>query len=331
MKTKKYKVFIPEPEWEESHEILKEIAEVEVGEPGQRYDEKLLMEKVKDADAVMITSQQKITRRIIENADKLKIIVKYGSKPSIDTVDIDAATKKGVIVSYTPGANADSVAEFTIGLILCILKKICYASYRLRSGLWRDKSLLGYELMGKTVGIIGLGQIGTRVAKKIQCFDVYILGYDPYVPKESLKKIKVKMTYSLEELLKSSDIVTIHAKLTDETYHLIDYKLKLMKRDAFLINTARGAIVDEKGLLKALKEGVIAGAALDVYEIEPPDVKNELLSLDNVLPTPHLASCTYEAYRREAYMAAHEVLRVLKGYKPKYIANPEVLKKVKLR
>ncbi len=326
---KRFKVFIPEPEWEESHKILEEIAEVKVGTPNMVYTEEKLIREIKDVDALIITSQQHVTRKVIQAANKLKVIVKYGSKPGIDNVDLDAATEKGIFVCYTPHANSDSVAEHTIALILALMKKLYVSCSQLKQGKWRSKGLLGYELLGKTVGIIGLGNIGRKVAEKISGFKVKLFAYDPYVDKKIAQQINVELV-DLETLLKESDVVTIHTALTRETKHMIgENELKLMKKTAFIINTARGAIIDEKALIKALKEGWIAGAALDVFEEEPPNPDNPLLKMDNVLVTPHFASCTFEAYQREAIMAAEEVLRVLKGEPPKFIANPEVSRRAK--
>ena len=321
---KKFKVFIPEAEWKESHKVLKEIAEVKTGEPSVTYTENQLIREIKDIAALIITSQHHVTRRVIEAAKKLKVIVKYGSKPGIDNVDLKAATEKGIIVCYTPYANSDSVSEHTMSLILALLKKLYVTSFQLRQGKWRDKSLLGYQLLGKTVGIIGLGNIGCNFVEKIRGFGVKLLAYDPYVSEEHAKQVGVRLV-DFKTLLKESDIITIHAALTEETVHLIGEKeLKLIKKSAFIVNTARGAIMDEKALIKALREGWIAGAALDVFEEEPPKHDNPLFKMDNVLVTPHFASCTYEAYQREAFMAVEQVLKVLRGKKPKFVANPEV-------
>jgi len=314
---KKFKVFIPEPEWEESHKILERIAEVKVGKPGVVFTEDRLIREIEDVDALIITSQHRVTKKVIEAANRLKVIVKYGSKPGIDNVDSEAASKKGVVVCYTPGANSDSVAEHTTALILALLKRLCATSSRLRQGSWRDRSLLGHELLGKTVGIVGLGTIGGKVAEKIRGFGVKLLVYDPYVSEECAKQSGARLV-DLETLLKESDVVTVHATLTEETVHLIGEKeLKLAKESAIIVNTARGRVIDEKALIKALKEGWIAGAALDVFEEEPPRPDNPLLEMNNVLVTPHSASCTYEAYQREASMAAEAVLRVLQGKRPK--------------
>jgi len=329
--SKKFKVFIPEPEWEESHKFLDKIAEVKTGEPGVIYTENRLIREVKNVDALIITSQHHVSQKVIEAANRLKVIVKYGSKPGIDNVDLQAATEKGIVVCYTPKANSDSVAEHTIALILALLKRLYATSFQLRKGKWREKSLLGYELLGKTVGIIGLGSVGCKVAEKIRGFGVKLLAYDPYVSKERAKQVGAKLL-DLKILLKESDIITIHAALTEKTAHLIgDEELKLIKKSAFIINTARGAIIDEQALIKALRDGRIAGAALDVFEEEPPKPDNPLLNMDNVLVTPHFASCTYEAYQREAFMAVEEVLKVLQGKKPEFVANPEVFDKAALK
>jgi D-3-phosphoglycerate dehydrogenase len=323
---KKFKVFIPEPEWEESHKVLEGIAEVKMGKPGEIYTEDKLIKEIKDVDAIIITSQHHVTRKVIEASNRLKTIVKFGSKPGIDNVDAEAATEKGIVVVYGPGANSDSVAEHTICLILALLKKIYVASSQLKQGKWRDTDLLGYELLGKTLGIIGLGSVGCKVAEKIKGFGVKIIAHEPY-NKQNAKIVGAKLV-DLRTLLKESDIITIHTSLTENTIHLIgEEELKLMKRSAFIINTARGAIIDEKALIKALKEGWIAGAALDVFTEEPPQSDNPLLKMDNVVVTPHSASYTFDAFRKEAFMAVEETLEVLQGKKPKFVVNPEVFLK----
>jgi D-3-phosphoglycerate dehydrogenase len=315
---RKFRVFIPEPEWEESHKILEKIAEVKTGKPGVIYNEDLIVKEIQDVDALIITSQHHVTRKVIEEANALKVIVKYGSRPGLDNVDLEAAARNRIMVCYTPGANADSVAEHTISLILALLKRLCATSFRLKQGKWRDRSKLCYELFGKTVGIVGLGTVGYKVAQKIRGFGVKLLAYDPYVPKERAQRVEAELT-DLRNLLRKSDIITIHAVLNEQTVHLIgEEELKLVKKSVFIINTARGGIVDETALIKALKENRIAGAALDVFEKEPPKPDNPLLKMENVLATPHFASCTHEALHREAFMAAEEVLRVLQGKRPRF-------------
>ncbi|MEM2021087.1 MAG: hydroxyacid dehydrogenase [Zestosphaera sp.] len=329
----KFRVFIPEPEYPETLEMFKDFAEVVIGEPGVKYDESKLAEILKDFDAVIITSQhRKVSRYVISKSPRLKVIAKYGAKPGVDNVDIEAATERGIPVVYSPEANSDSVAEFTVMLMLCTLKRLCFLEQFLRSGGWRDalikNNALGYELKDKTVGIIGLGSIGRRVARILQAFGAKLMGYDPYIPPEALANINITLVKSLDELLKESDVVTIHALLTPQTHHLIgERELTLMKPSAYIINTARGAIVDEAALVKALREKRIAGAALDVFETEPLPKDHPLLQLSNVIITPHFAGFTYEALRKETSMAHEDVIRVLKGCRPKYLANPEVLSK----
>jgi D-3-phosphoglycerate dehydrogenase len=270
---------------------------------------------------IVITSQHRITRRVIENAPNLRGIVKYGSKPGSDNVDLAAANERKIMVAYTPGANSDSVAEFAVTLAFALAKNLPNVMWRLKNHAWRDESCLGIELAKKTVGIVGLGVIGSKVAQKISGLDTAILARDPYVPIEKAKQLHAKLV-DLETLLRESDIVTLHAQLTSETKHMIGSKeLALMKPSAFLINTARGALVNEQSLFEALRDRRISGAAIDAFETEPPPSNNPLLSLDNVILTPHIASWTSDALRKEAYMAVEEVRRIVTGSKPINLVN----------
>ncbi|MCX8188940.1 MAG: phosphoglycerate dehydrogenase [Nitrososphaeria archaeon] len=303
----------------EALEILKSFSEVEIKSV---KEQKEIIDVVKEFDGIIV-GNEKINKEIINNAVRLKIIARHGV--GIDNIDIDAATERGIVVTYTPQANSDSVAEYTIALILNIMRMIPKLHNITVNGGWNR--ILGYELMGKTVGIIGFGGIGKRVAKKLGGFDVKILVYDPYVKEEDIKKFGATPA-QLDELLKTSDIITLHVALTSETKHLITRdKLKLMKNTAYLINTSRGAVVDEKALYEALKERWIAGAALDVFEEEPINPRNPLLTLENVIVTPHNANFTLEALRRTDLMNAEDLRRFFNGQKPTYIANPQVYSK----
>jgi phosphoglycerate dehydrogenase-like enzyme len=258
-------------------------------------------------------------------------VAKYGSKPGSDNVDLDAATAHGVVVCYTPGANADSVAEHTVVLMLALLKRLWQTSSLLRAGHWRDLSLLGQELQGRTVGIIGFGIVGRKVAHKLMGFGVHLLVCDPFVPHDDAELANAQLV-DLATLMSQGDIVNVHAILNESTINLIGEKeLRRCKRSAYLVNTARGAIVNEAALIKALRKGWIAGAALDVFTEEPPRADNPLLHMDNVLVTPHFASCTEDAFKRETETAMAEVRRVLGGKIPRHVANPEVLSKLDLR
>ncbi|MEM3192132.1 MAG: hydroxyacid dehydrogenase [Conexivisphaerales archaeon] len=317
------KVFIPEVEEPESLKKIQELAEVKVGIKGKTYSEQDLIKEIADVDVIVITSQFRLTKNIIDHAPNLKGIVKYGSKPGLDNVDLAAANARRIPVAYTPGANADSVAEFTVMLILMLAKKIPSIISNVRDQLWRQKAELGLELLGKTVGIFGLGTIGLKVAQKLSGFGVKIISTDPYISAERVASLGIKLV-SLDTLLRESDIVTLHANLTEETKHIIGKReLSLMKPGAYLVNTARGELVDEKALYDALRNGKLAGAALDVFEKEPPSTTNPLLELNNVILTPHVASWTIEALKKEATMAMDEVVRIISGKMPINLANPE--------
>ncbi|MEM1524700.1 MAG: hydroxyacid dehydrogenase [Nitrososphaerales archaeon] len=327
---KKFRVLIPEllPPGKIVMDILSPIADIEIG-LNRPYTEEELIEKIKDVDAIIVTSREKITKRVIEAANKLKIISKFGA--GYENIDIKAATEKNIIVTRTTALNADAVAEFAIGLMLSLLRKIPFAMNHLKSGKWRGEETLGNDLKGKTIGIIGFGAIGSKVAMKLKGFEVRILAYDPYVSNEKAKEIGVQLV-NLETLLRESDIVTIHTALTNETRKMIGEKqLKIMKPSAYLINTARGEVIDEKALYYALKENRIAGAALDVFEKEPPSLNNPLFQLNNIIVTPHCAGSTKETRERVLAKAAMNVVNVLEGRLPDLndIINPEVLNKLK--
>lgn len=307
---------------------LSKVAELAFENKEGGYREEDLVEMIGPYDAVMITSQHAITSRVIAAAPKLKVIVKRGAKP--ENVDYEAATKRGIIVSWTPGVNYVAVAEHTVMLMLCIAKKTIQQMERLRTGAWRESDAGLQELCGKTVGIVGLGGIGRALCRMLGGFDVTFLAYDPYISPAQAKEVNVNLV-SLKELLRQSDYVTLHAALTEETRHLIGEKeLSMMKKTAHFINTARGGLIDESALVKALKEGEIAGAGLDVFESEPPEHENPLFHLPNVVVTPHMAGWSDEAVYREQEEATLEIKLVLKGESPRYPINPEVLESRKL-
>ena len=228
--------------------------------------------------------------------------------------------------SYTPGRNARAVAEFTFGLILSLTRNIVRAHERLRRGIWSEyHEMSGPELFEKTIGIIGFGHIGRLVASIARGFGMKILVYDPYVEKSTISALGYKLV-ELDTLLKESDIITIHARLTRETEKMIgEREFSLMKKTAYIINTSRGRIIDQRALYKALKNRQIAGAALDVFEIEPLPPDDPLLSLENIVLTPHIAGSSTEVADRAAKMISEDLKRILTGGRPKYCINPEVL------
>ena len=247
-----------------------------------------------------------------------------------DHIDVEAATKRGVYVTHTPGVLTDAVAEFTVGLLLAITRRILEADQIIRKGEWNKPwnpfFLTGPELKGKTLGIVGFGRIGRAVAKKVKGFEMNLIYYDVYRNEQAEKELGVKYV-DLETLLKESDFVSLHVPLTKDTYHMIGEKeLKMMKPTAYLINTARGAVVDTEALVKALKEKWIAGAALDVFEQEPLPPGHPLTKLDNVILAPHIASATNEARARMAELAAKNLVAVLRGEMPPALVNKDVVK-----
>lgn len=286
--------------------------------------EDVLIKEIENVDAVIIRVMGKITQHVINAAKKLKVIGRHGA--GLDNVDLKAATERGIPVVYTPEANVESVAEHTIGLMIAVAKKIPQAHYALKiKNDWSVRyKYIGTELSNKTLGLIGLGRIGRNVARLAKGFNMRVLYYDRVRMPDQEEELGVKYV-DLDTLLESSDFLSIHVPLTKETYKMIgEHEIKKMKPGAFLINTSRGGIVDEAALYRALVSGKLAGAALDVYEKEPPDFKNPLFNLENVVFSPHMAAHTKEALRRMAVTVAEDVVAVLQGKHPRYVANPEV-------
>jgi len=295
--------------------MLREKAEL-VDAVGASEEE--LMEKISDVDAVMLRSKPKLTSDVLRHAKRLKVIGRAGV--GVDNIDVDYATKKGVIVVNAPEASTTTVAEHTFGMILSLARKIPPAVASLKSGRWEKKRFMGVELKGKTLGIIGFGRIGSRVAELGKAFGMKVVAYDPYISVEAARKKGVELV-ELEELLKVSDIITLHIPRTEKTIGLIGRKeLEMMKSTAFLVNCARGGVVDEDALLHALKDGWIGGAALDVFEREPP-LGSALLELENLIATPHLGASTAEAQESASMSTARDVLAVLENRTPKNAVN----------
>ncbi|MDO5146634.1 MAG: 2-hydroxyacid dehydrogenase [Eubacteriales bacterium] len=320
---------------------LYDIGEIEldgwaIGQP--KLDEKELMEKTADADMI-ITSYDDITRNVIENAKNLKLIACTRATPV--NIDTDYAKKKNIPVLYTPGRNSDATAELTIGLMIAVARKIPMAYAALKEGkytgspdavkttkdglradvIW-DMTMdspytvfKGTQLKGKTLGIIGYGSIGKRVGAIARAFDMKLLIFDPYQGELDIEKVGVKKAESLEELMRESDFITSHMKVTEETKGIISKEMiALMKPTAYLINASRGAVLDEEALIEALREKRIAGAAFDVYAKEPI-VNNHpyIQEFDNVVITPHIAGATHEVLSNHTKQIVADIKRFVKG------------------
>jgi D-3-phosphoglycerate dehydrogenase len=260
-----------------------------------------------------------ISAGVIESAPQLSIIARHGV--GVDAVDLETATRHGVVVTTTGSENAAAVAEYTFALLLALARKVLAADSGMRKGAWSRDSLVGTELDGRTLGIIGLGAIGRRVARQANGFGMRVLAFDPGI--DDAKDPWISLT-SLEDLLERSDVVTMHTRLTAETTRLIDARaLARMKRGAYLVNTARGEVVDQQALIAALSSGALGGAALDTYEREPLAGDSPLRRLPNVVLSPHVAGQTGAALIRVAVSAARAILDEFAGQRPKYVYNPE--------
>ncbi|WP_456396628.1 hydroxyacid dehydrogenase [Thermococcus sp.] len=303
------RVLVAAPLHEKAFEVLRNAGFEVLYE--EYPDEERLVELVKDVEAIIVRSKPKVTRKVIEAAPKLRVIGRAGV--GLDNIDLEAAKERGIEVVNSPGASSRSVAELALALMFNVARKIAFADRRMREGVWAKKQCLGMELEGKTLGIVGFGRIGYQIAKIAKAMGMNLLLYDPYPNEERAREVGGKFV-GLEELLKESDVITLHVPLLDSTYHLInEERLKLMKPTAILINAARGPIVDTDALVKALREGWIAGAALDVFEEEPLPKGHPLTELDNVVLTPHIGASTVEAQMRAGVQVAEQIVEILKG------------------
>jgi D-3-phosphoglycerate dehydrogenase len=261
-----------------------------------------------DYDGLIIRSATKVTSEIIDAAINLKVIGRAGS--GLDNVNSTAATKKGIVVMNTPGGNTITTAEHTISLMLSLARKIPQATMSMKAGKWEKKKFMGVELFNKTLGIIGIGNIGSQVAKRAQGLAMNVIAYDPFLSEDKAKAMGVEKV-DLQDVFSRSDFITIHTPLTPETKNIINKEtINMMKNSVRIINCARGGIINEKDLYDAVIDGKVAGAALDVFEKEPPE-NNPLLTLDNVIATPHLGASTKEAQENVAIAVAEQVVDYL--------------------
>jgi D-3-phosphoglycerate dehydrogenase len=286
------------------------------------FNVETIKKMVADVKGIILRTNIKVTREIIEYTPYLKIISRTGA--GVDNIDMAAATEKGILVCNTPGVNSISVAEQALALMLSVAKQLKTMDKAVHKGNWKIRySSKAVDIEGKTLGLVGMGHIGSLLAQKCRlAFNVKVIAYDPYVEQTE----GVELCSSLEQLFSQSDIISIHVPYTEETHHLADVRLLgLMKSEAFLINTSRGPIVDEKALIEALKNKSIAGAGLDVLEKEPPSPDNPLLKFDNVITTPHSSALSRECVMKVAMTAAQAVVDCLEGRQPKYIYNKKEL------
>lgn len=304
--------------YEDMHQAGKDVlADVAVMVMASSLDEDALLDQVKDVDAIIIRANGAVSARLMDAAPKLKVVGRHGV--GVEAIDLQAAKQRGIVVCNTPDANLESVAEQAVGFMITLSKQILRADSAARQGRWNVRyEYIGQELLGRTLGLVGMGRIGSRVAEICHlAFNMPVLYYDVVsypALEESLKAERV----SLEEVLKASDYVSVHVPLLPTTRGMIGKEqLAMMKSGAILINTARGAIVDEAALLEALQSGHLTGAGLDVFAVEPASEENPLFQLDNVVITPHMAAHTDDALKAMS-MVAQDIVRVLDGQEPVY-------------
>ena len=290
-----YRVVLADRVAESGVRLLAETPEIEVvnlaGKPREELDRALA-----GAHALVVRSETHVTADLLARAPRLQVVARAGT--GVDTIDVHAATRRGIAVMNAPGANTVSAAEHAMGLLLALVRHIPWAAEAMRRGEWDRKRFEGTELRGKTIGIVGLGRIGGHVAQVARAFGMQVIAHDPYLPRERAAELQVKLL-PLDQLLRQADVVTLHVAHTEQTHHLINAeRLKLMKRTAVLINTARGELVDEAALAEAIVQQRIAGAAVDVFAREPLPADSPLRKLERVILTPHLAASTAEAQER---------------------------------
>ncbi|MER3521466.1 MAG: phosphoglycerate dehydrogenase, partial [Acidimicrobiia bacterium] len=285
-------------------------------------DHRELIEAVCDAAALIVRSGTQVTADVIEAAPALRVIGRAGI--GVDNIDVEAATRRGIVVVNAPQSNTLSAAEHTMALMLALCRRIPEADRSMHAGEWKRSAFVGIELADKTLGIVGLGRIGTLVAQRALAFGMRLIAYDPYVSQERARQMSVELV-SLEELCERADVITVHLPKTKETVGLINKeRIASMKPSVRIVNTARGEIVDEEALATALYEGRIAGAAVDVYSREPPPPDHPLLGAPNTVLTPHLGATTAEAQDKAGKAVAEQVVAVLRGELVPFAVNVEV-------
>jgi len=309
------KVLVADPIAEQGIKFLAEHAQVDVKLKLKPEELKAI---INDYDALIVRSETKVSAEIIESGKNLKVIGRAGI--GVDNIDVDTATKKGVVVVNAPTGNTVAAAEHTIGLMLALARNIPKANAKLKSGLWQRSKLMGTELRNKTLGIIGLGNVGSEVAKRAQGFEMRVIAYDPFISAHYAKTGKIDLV-PLEKLFQEADFITLHTPLTQATKNLIGAEeIEKMKPTTYVINCARGGLIDEEALFEAIEEGKLAGAAFDVFSTEPA-TDSILFKTDKIIVTPHLGASTVEAQVNVAKDVAEQVLTVLRGEFSKYSVN----------
>ncbi|MDR6884411.1 phosphoglycerate dehydrogenase [Bacillus sp. 3255] len=324
-----FKVLVSDPISDMGIQMLYDAADVEVAkQTGLSEDE--LVAIIGDYDALLVRSQTKVTEKIMAAAGKLKVIGRAGV--GVDNIDLEAATKRGIIVINAPDGNTIATCELTFAMMMSTARMIPQAYKKTVGGEW-DRKFIGVELRYKTLGILGMGRIGSEVAKRAKVFGMEVIGYDPFLTEERAEKLGVKLG-TVNEIVQKADFITVHTPLTPETRHLISKpQFEIMKPGMRLINCARGGIIDEMAMVEAIDQGIVAGAAFDVFEVEPPQKDHPFLNNPKIIVTPHLGASTIEAQENVAIDVSEEVLHILRNEPFKNAVNlppvaPNVLSKL---
>ncbi|WP_010273915.1 phosphoglycerate dehydrogenase [Paenibacillus senegalensis] len=305
-----FKVLVSDPISDFGLRQLSEAEDVIVDKKTGLSEEELLS-VIGEYDALLVRSQTKVTPAIMKAAKKLKVIGRAGV--GVDNIDLDAATQYGIVVVNAPDGNTIATCELTFAMIMAVARQIPQAYQKTVSGVWDRKAFVGVELRNKIIGIVGMGRIGSEVAKRAKVFGMEVYGYDPFLTEERADKLGVKLS-SVDEIAAHADFITVHTPLTKETRHLIDRpQFQLMKRGVRIINCARGGIINEEALVEAIDEGIVAGAAFDVFVEEPPAPDHPFLNRPQMIVTPHLGASTVEAQENVAIDVAAEVLHILRN------------------
>ncbi len=313
------KVLIADPVGEEGIDILRSYAEVDI-KPGLKPEE--LISIIGDYEALVVRSQTQVSSKVIEAGKKLQVIARAGV--GVDNIDVEEATQRGIVVVNAPTGNTTSATEHTIALMLALARHIPQANAVLKSGVWQRGDFVGTEVRNKTLGIVGLGNVGSEVARRARGLEMQVIAYDPFISADHARNLQVELV-PLKQLLKESDFITLHIPLTKSTKGLIGAKeIALLKPTVRIINTARGGLIDEAALVKAVKEKKIAGAAIDVFATEPL-TDSILFGEDNIIVTPHLGASTTEAQAMVARDVAEQVIAVFKGQPARYAVNAPII------
>jgi D-3-phosphoglycerate dehydrogenase len=321
-----FKVLVPDNLNKAGLDTLVAEGDLSVIAPGKMTRTQTLV-TIPEAHALIVRSDTKVDAEMLAQAQNLKVVVRAGV--GVDNIDLNECTARGIVVMNTPDANTVSAAEHTIALILAMARRIPQADRSMRKGEWERKNFTGIQLMGKTLGIIGFGRVGRAVAERVRCLGVNEIAYDPFVPEDVARHLGLSLVSRLDDLFERADIISLHAVITDQTREIINAEnITKMKDGVFIVNAARGALINDADLAAALKSGKVAGAALDVYDVEPPSPNNPLLGLDNVVYTPHLGASTFEAQEAVGVEAAHAVINALLKTRYDNVRNRAVLERM---